>query len=139
MLLLASLASCWGEARPSVSTDQRSSINKLLSQPPSTLWQKADESLTIIEESLIAQGEPVESLSVSLPELYQKSQELKESVNALSQRFGSLEEYLTSLGNNLTQAILTAKASKAELITWKILAIASVCVTITIAYIRFDH
>ena len=59
---------------------------------PSELWQKADESLKIIEESLIAQGEPVESLSKSLPELYQKSQELQESVNALSQRFGSFEE-----------------------------------------------
>jgi len=100
---------------------------------PLELWQKADESLKIIEESLIAQGEPVENLSKSLPELYQKSQELQESVNALSQRFGSFEEYLTNLDRNMSQAIQEVKASKAELITWKILAIASVCATITIA------
>lgn len=130
MLLLASWVSCWGEARPSVSTDQRSSINRPLSQPPSTLWQKADESLTIIEESLIAQGEPVESLSASLPELYQKSQEFQASVNALSQRFGSFEEYLTNLERNMTQAILAAKASSIELAIWKVLGIIGITGTL---------
>ena len=113
ILLLAFLGSLWGKARPSVSADQRSSTSKSLSQPPSTLWQIADESLTFFEESLITQGEPVESLSKNLPELYQKSQELQESVNALSQRFGSFEGYLTSLDRNMTQAILAVKASKA--------------------------
>ena len=133
MLLLASWVSCWGEARPSVSTDQRSSISKPLSQPLSTLWQTADESLTIIEESLIAQGEPVESLSKSLPELYQKSQELQESVNALSQRFESFEECLTSLGRNMTQAMQEIRALKAELKMWKILAVVSVSLTVAIS------
>lgn len=130
MLLLASWVSCWGEARSSASTDQRSSINRPLSQQPSTLWQIADESLMIIEDSLIAQGEPVENLSKSLPELYQKSQELQESVNALSQRFGSFEEYLTSLERNMTQAILAVKASNIELMTWKILAIVGITGTV---------
>lgn len=125
MLLLASWVSCWGEARPSVSTDQRSSISKSLSQPPSTLWQIADESLTIIEESLIAQGEPVENLSKSLPELYQKSQELQESVNALSQRFGFFEEYLTALEKSMYQTIREKEQLTINLIFWKAVAISS--------------
>lgn len=137
MLLLASWVSCWGEARPSVSTDQRSSISKPLSQPPSTLWRIADDSLTIIEESLIAQSEPVESLSKSLPELYQKSQELQESVNALSQRFGYFEEYLTSFEKNITQVIKAIQVSANEQAMWKSLAILGfmsgiTCIIITI-------
>lgn len=131
MLLLASWVSCWGEARPSVSIDQRLSISKPLSQPPSTLWQIADESLTIIEESLIAQGEPVESLSKSLPKLYQKSQELQESMNALSLRFGSFEEYLTSLDRNLTKAIWGTRTAVIELKIWKMISIAGILGTFT--------
>ncbi|MHB9152934.1 MAG: hypothetical protein ACYC2S_09775 [Spirochaetales bacterium] len=131
MLLLASWVSCWGEARPSASIDQPSAINAPLSQPPSTLWQRADEALTIIEESLIAQGEPVESLSISLPELYQKSQELQESVNALSLRFESFEEYLINLGKNMTQAIKASRASTAELRIWKTVAIVGIFGSIT--------
>lgn len=130
MLLLASLVSCWGEARPSASIDQSSAISVPLSQPPSTLWQRADEALTIIEYSLIAQGEPVENLSIILPELYQKSQELQESVNALSQRFEYFEEYLTSLGKNMTQALQAVRTSKIELAIWKTITIISIIGTI---------
>lgn len=133
MLLLASWVSCWGEARPSVSIDQPSQINVPLSQPPSTLWQIADESLRIIEESLIVQGEPVESLSISLPELYQKSQELDRSVNALLVRFGSFEEYLTSLEGNLTQAIRASRASAVEVAVWKKIGILSITASLICA------
>ena len=79
--------------------------NKASTMTPSELWQKAEESLKIIEESLIAQGEPVENLSKSLGSLYQKSQELQESVNALSQRLESLEGYLIILKNNTKEMI----------------------------------
>jgi ElaB/YqjD/DUF883 family membrane-anchored ribosome-binding protein len=137
MFLLASWVSCWGEARPSGSTNQRSTYSRPLSQPPSTLWQIADESLTIIEESLIAQGEPVESLSASLPELYRKSQELQESVNALSQRFGSFEEYLTSLDRNMTQAIKAFRALAVECRIWKTVAVAGVTGTVIGIFVSF--
>lgn len=123
MLLLASWVSCWGEVRPSGSIDQRSSNSRPLSQSPSTLWQIADDSLTIIEESLIAQSEPVESLSASLLELYQKSQELQESVNALSQRFESFERFLAKLEKVLTQAVDNSNTAGIKMTIWKTLAI----------------
>ncbi len=72
----------------------------------SELWKKAEESLTIIEESLIAQGEPVENLSKSLENLYQKSQELQASVNGLSQRLGSFEEYLKILNKFIIYGLI---------------------------------
>jgi len=124
MLLLACSVSCWGEARPLAYTDQRSIISEPPSQPLSTLWQKADESLRIIEESLIAQGEPVQSLSISLPELYQKSQELQENVNALLQQFESLAEYLIKLDRNIISAINETKSSTINSIMWNTLVIA---------------
>ncbi len=96
LFLLSSLALSWGEARPLATTQDSLGTNEVSTMTPSELWQRADESLKIIEESLITQGEPVENLSKSLPELYQKSQELQESVNALSQRLESLEEYLNN-------------------------------------------
>jgi len=105
MLLLASWVSCWGEARPLDSTAPSSGTSASPSLPPSTLWQKADESLRIIEESLITQGGPVESLSKDLPELYQKSQELQESVNELSQRFGLFEKSFKSLEKRIKYII----------------------------------
>lgn len=86
-------------------------MSEVSTMTPSELWQRADESLKIIEESLIAQGEPVENLSKSLEGLYQKSQELQESVNALLQRLEYLEEYLIDLEWNMNQAIKTNKAS----------------------------
>lgn len=95
------------------------------------LWQIADESLTIIEESLIAQGEPVENLSLTLPELYQKSLKLQESVNALSLRFESFEEYLTSFEKNMTQAIKVVRESTIELTLWKTVTVVGVLGTIT--------
>lgn len=99
MFLLVSWAYCWGEARPLATTQDSLEVSEAPTMTPSTLWQKADESLKIIEDSLIAQGKPVENLSKGLENLYQKSQELQGSVNALSQRFGFFEEYLTSLEN----------------------------------------
>ena len=84
--------------------------NEASTTTPSELWQKADESLKIIEESLIAQGEPVENLSKSLPELYQKSQELQGNVNALSQRLESLEGCLIDLERNMKKGIVQNKA-----------------------------
>jgi peptidoglycan hydrolase CwlO-like protein len=126
MLLLVSWVFCWGEARPLATTQDSLEASEVSTMTPSELWQKADESLKIIEDSLIAQGEPVESLSKSLENLYQKSQELQESVNALSQRFESFEEYLTSLEKNMTQAIKTAKVSAIELIFWRVLAIVGI-------------
>jgi hypothetical protein len=133
MLLLASLVSCWGEARSSAFIDQRSAINVPPSQPLSMLWQKADESLKIIEESLIAQGEPVENLSKSLDGIYQKSQELHQSVNALSLRFEYFEEYLTSLDRNMAQAIKKSRISEGKLMIWKTLSILSMFISIAIA------
>lgn len=94
--MLSSLALSWGEARPLATTQDSLGTNEVSTMTPSELWKKADESLKIIEESLITQGEPVENLSKSLEGLYQKSQELQESVNALSQRLESLEEYLNN-------------------------------------------
>lgn len=111
-------------------TQDSSEMSEVSTMTPSELWQKADESLKIIEESLIAQGEPVENLSKSLGSLYQKSQELQENVNALSQRLESLKGYLISLDRNMTQAILAVKASKTELMTWKILAIVGITGTV---------
>jgi hypothetical protein len=105
MLLLACSVSCWGEARFLGYTDQRSATSEQPSQPLSTLWQKADESLRIIEESLIAQGEPVQNLSKDLPVLYQKSQELQESVNALSQRFESFERTFNKLSHDFNKVV----------------------------------
>lgn len=90
---------------------------------PSELWQKADESLKIIEESLIAQGEPVESLSRSLPELYQKSQELQESVNALSQRLESLDGYLIDLDKRVNDILLKFTESNQKAYFWKNIAL----------------
>lgn len=126
MLLLACSASCWGEARPLASIDQRSATSEQPSQPLSTLWQKADESLRIIEESLIAQGEPVQNLSKDLPELYQKSQELQESVNALSQRFESLEKSLLSIEIGLEHIRNTIRTSSDGTIHWNASAISGV-------------
>ena len=138
MLLLASWVSCWGEARPSASTDQRSAINALLSQPLSTLWQITDESLTIIEESLIAQGEPVESLSINLDSLYLKSQELQGSVNALSQRLESLEGNLSILEKNMNQAIKGSRVPAIELRIWKTVAVLGISVSITSIIFRLS-
>jgi peptidoglycan hydrolase CwlO-like protein len=129
LFLLSSLALSWGEARPLATTQDSLGTSETSTMTPSELWQKADESLKIIEESLIAQGEPVESLSKSLPELYQKSQELQESVNALSQRLESLEEYLKALDKKLTQTIQTTRLSVIELVIWKVFAFISVSVT----------
>jgi hypothetical protein len=131
MLLLASLVSCWGEARSSAFIDQRSAISVPPSQPLSMLWQKADESLKIIEESLIAQGEPVENLSKSLDGLYQKSQELHQSVNALSLRFESFEEYLTSLDRNMAQVIKKIRASTVEQVICKTIVILGISASIS--------
>lgn len=122
LLLLSSWGLSWGEARPLATTQDSLETSEVSIMTPSELWQKADESLKIIEESLIAQGEPVESLSKSLPELYQKSQELQGSVNALSQRLESLEGYLTSLEKNMAKAIKVAKTTESKLMVWKIVA-----------------
>lgn len=132
LFLLSSLAVSWGEARPLATTQDSLGTNEVSTMTPSELWQRTDESLKIIEESLIAQGEPVENLSRSLPELYQKSQELQESVNALSQRLESLEEYLIRLDKYLTSAINKVKSSAIELTFWKGIAIVGITGTIFI-------
>ena len=110
LFLLSSLALSWGEARPLATTQDSLGTSETSTMTPSELWQKADESLKIIEESLIAQGEPVENLSKSLPELYQKSQELQGNVNALSQRLESLEGCLIDLERNMKKGIVQNKA-----------------------------
>ena len=97
MCSLSLLVPSWGEARPLVTIPGSYATASPPTETPYELWKKADESLKIIEESLIAQGEPVENLSKSLDGLYQKSQELHQSVNALSLRLESLEVFLTNL------------------------------------------
>ncbi len=96
---------------------------------PSELWQKADESLKIIEESLIAQGEPVENMSKSLLELYQKSQELQESVNALSQRLESLEESLIDSDKNMTMATKMVRESVKKIVLLGITVIPGILIS----------
>ena len=107
-------------------------ISEVSTMTPSELWQKADESLKIIEDSLIAQGEPVENLSKSLEALCQKSQELQGSVNVLSLRLESLEESLTSLEKNMTKIIKESKTYNANLITWKTISFISIFITVTV-------
>ena len=128
VLVLLSFSSglCWGEARAlDISMAYSESNNKPI-ETLSELWKKADESLRIIEDSLIAQGEPVENLSKNLAELYQKSQELDQSVNELSLRFESLEAYLINLDRNIAQTNKKAKISSIEIAMWKSLAIAGI-------------
>ena len=140
MLLLACSASCWGEARYLGYTDQRSATSEQPSQPLSTLWQKADESLRIIEESLIAQGEPVQDLSKGLPELYQKSQELQENVNALSLRFEYLEKHLATFEKNISQEMIMPILTADKLAVLKFIVISGIAnilvATITIIVIN---
>jgi predicted transcriptional regulator len=135
MLLLSFSVPCWGEVRPLDSSTQPSESNEPLSWTQAELWKLADDSLTIIEESLIAQGEPVESLSISLPELYQKSLELQKSVNELSQRFESLEKSFSNFGRNLAQAIKDVQASKAELMVWKTTLFVSICINVATIFL----
>ena len=137
LFLLSSLALSWGEARPLATTQDSLGTNEVSTMTPSELWQKADESLKIIEESLIAQGEPVESLSKSLPELYQKSQELQESVNALSQRLESLEEYLIDLEKNMAKFQGIRKISIIDQLFLKLTIILNIFISIILFQSHF--
>jgi hypothetical protein len=67
------------------------------SPPPLKLLQSAEDWLKIIEDSLIEQGKPVESLSTDLPALYQRSLELERSVKELWELSGRLGESLKKL------------------------------------------
>ena len=133
VILLSLLLSvpCWGQEPLSISSSLPPETSEPLSQPQSMLWRIADESLTVIEQSLIAQRQPVENLSIGLPELYQKSLELAQSVNALSLRFESFERYLTSFEKNMTQGIKVARLSVVELTIWRTVAIMSLAGSLT--------
>ncbi len=62
--------------------------------PPLKLLQSAEDWLKIIEDSLNAQGNPVESLLKDLPELYRRSLALEKSVKELWELSGRLGESL---------------------------------------------
>jgi peptidoglycan hydrolase CwlO-like protein len=129
LFLLSSWGLSWGEARPLATTQDSLGTSVVSTMTPSELWQKADESLKIIEESLIAQGEPVENMSKSLLELYQKSQELQESVNALSQRLESLEESLIDSDKNMTMATKMVRESVKKIVLLGITVIPGILIS----------
>lgn len=73
------------------------------SPPPLKLLQSAEDWLKIIEDSLIEQGKPVESLSTDLPALYQRSLELEKNVKELWELSGRLGESLKSLEKRVNE------------------------------------
>jgi hypothetical protein len=98
--------------------------------PPLILLKSAEDWLKIIEDSLNEQGLPVEKLSVTLPELYQKSLALEQSVNELLERSGRLEKSLEIFRKQLKENEIALAKKYKEAIIWKILIVAGISAAI---------